>query len=682
MTLTKWVFDKTDETTIQGLCEALGIAPLAGAALVSRGMTNGVDAGVFLHCDYPLGDALLIKDMDKGVARVREALENNERIAVFGDYDVDGIMATALMCLYLESAGGDVTPFLPERGCTGYGLAEASVDEIRESGATLIVTVDNGVSSDAAVSYALGKGIDTIICDHHKTPEKLPDAVAVIDPLREGDASLFKPLAGVGVALKFAAAIEGCDVREMLDQFGYFAAIGTVADVMPLTGENRVIVKQGLSQLAHGMNPGLAALIEETGLDEENITPGDVAFVLAPRLNAAGRMSSAFTALRLLLTDDAGEAAVLAGELNELNSRRREAEKELTAAVTAAVGEDALNQPLIVVDGYGYNSGVSGIVCSKLAERYCKPVIIIAVDENEAKGSGRSLGGFSLYDAISSCGDLLLSYGGHELAAGFTIAPDKIGEFKERILGYCAGSAAPFVCRSVHISREVAFSDIGVGPVGELALLAPFGVGNEEPVFATRSARISEIAKLGDKHCLITFEKDSAALRAALFGVAPNELTYRKGELADIAYTLNLYPPNEDNAHVSAKLRCIVPAGFSNEDYSTLESFVKLRMNEELSELERADIAPDRGDVAQVYRSIKEAPLAAADRAQTCYRFTDIAPGRVFAAIEILKELELLTVAGESAALLTVTDNPVRRELDQSGIFTYLHGAGRATETI
>jgi len=675
MAFIRWIFNNYDEKAVTGLCEALDISRLAGAALVSRGITCADSAERFLGYEYPLGDGMLLSDMDEGVRRVRKAVEDGERIAVFGDYDVDGIMSTALFCIYLESAGADVVPFLPSRDCTGYGLVPASVDEIASEGATLIITVDNGVSSSEAVDYAAKKRIDTVICDHHIPPDNLPRAVAVIDPLRADDTSFFKSLAGVGVALKFVAAVEGCEVDEMLDQFGHFAAIGTVADVMPLVDENRVIVKQGLSQLAHGENPGFSALIEETGLDAENITAADVAYVIAPRLNAAGRMANAKIALRLLLTDDAGEAAMLAAELSELNSRRKEAEQELMTAVIKELSKDseAVTKPMLVVSGRGFNSGVSGIVCSKLVERFGKPALIIAVDGEEARGSGRSLEGFSLFDAVESCGDLLISFGGHDHAVGFTISQDKIEEFKARLYEYCGSLRELVVCRSMRIDGTISFSDIGEKQVAELLKLAPFGAKNEEPVFATLAAGIVEIAPLGERHSKLTFEKDGAKLKAALFNTSPDELLFKLGDIVDIAYILSLYTPNERTCQVSAKLLSVVPAGFSNEDFDTIRVFDRMCFNQELSASEKAEIAPDREDVALVYRSVKAAPLEVASREQVCYRFNKIAPGKVLAAVEVLKELGLIVGMKDNTTRLVAAKNPSKRDLAHSDIYALLH---------
>ena len=675
MALIRWFFEDGDKKKIDELCEAMGIFRLTGTALVSKGIHYKDAAEQFLRCEHVLGDAMLLQDMDKGAGRVRRAVENGERIAVFGDYDVDGIMSTALLCLYLESTGSDVLPFLPLRDCTGYGLVKTSVDEIAACGATLIITVDNGVSSYEAVAYASEKGIDTVICDHHITPAILPPAVAVIDPLRADDKSSFKFLAGVGVALKFAAAIEGCDVGEMLDQFGYFAAIGTVADVMPLVGENRAIVQQGLSQLAYGDNPGLSALIEETGLDAGNVTAQDVAFSIAPRLNAAGRMASAKTALNLLLTDDPDEAGTLAKELTELNSRRKEAERELTQAVLHDIYEnsDTLKQPILIASGYGYNSGVSGIVCSKLVERFAKPVVVIALDGEEARGSGRSLEGFSLYNAVESCADLLLSYGGHDLAAGFTVRTDRVDELKERLTAYCGEQKEQVAYRSMNVAGEIAFSDIGERQVAELLSLAPFGAKNEEPVFATLSAEIAEIAGLGDKHTRLIFEKDGARLKTALFCVTPDEISFRKGDRVDIAYKLSLYTPSEKSCQVSAKLMCVVPEGFSKEDFGTVKLFNGLYLNQELSASEKNEIVPDREDIALVYRHVRDNPFTAASRELICLRFSGTAPGRVLAAVEVLKELGLIVETTGEKVTFTAAKNPEKKELNNSKIYSELH---------
>ncbi len=677
MALKRWIFAKTDKDKVAALRETLGISKLSAAALVSRGVVCKKTAARFLECDYPLGDALELADMEAGAERVREAIEQQERIAVFGDYDVDGIMSTALIHQYLESAGADVVSLLPSRDCTGYGLVPASVDEIEALGATLILTVDNGVSSHEAVAYAKEKGIDTVISDHHKVPETIPDAVAVIDPLRADDTSTFKTLAGVGVALKFAAAIEGCSVEEMLEQYGYFAAIGTVSDVMPLVEENRLIVKQGLSQLAYGENLGLAALIEEVGLNPDQISAQDVAFTLAPRLNAAGRMASAETALRMLLTDDWEVAKALAAELSELNGQRQAIEHGMMDTLIGNIIADPamLEKPILVLAG-DYNAGVSGIVCSRLVERFGKPVIIISLDEAEAKGSGRSVEGFSLYDAIDSCSELLSSFGGHDMAAGFTIDASKIDTFKNRINAYCKTLPEPIPYRQIEINSEIEFSDIGEKQISELLLLAPFGSANEEPVFATLSAELTDICPLGEKHSRLTFKKNDKKLKAALFCTSPEELVFQPGDKVDIAYVLSLYTPQEDRCCVSVKLKCIAPKGFSSEDFKTLKIFDRMNFGQQISKEERALIAPTREEVGSVYRAIRQKPLSADDREHICYRFSELTPGRALSAVTILKELDLFENSiTKCRRWLVAKENPEKRELEQSKTYLLLHKA-------
>ena len=673
MSIKRWTFAKTDNDTVERLCKEMDISRLAGITLVSRGITCKQEAEKFLSFDYALGDAMLMKDMGIAVQRVHKAIDNGEKIVVFGDYDVDGIMSTALICQYLESVGADVVPLLPKRDSTGYGLVRASVDEIIALNAELIITVDNGISSRDAIAYAKQKGIDTIVCDHHIAPETLPDAVAVIDPHQENDESLFKPLAGVGVTLKFVSAIEQCDVEEMLEHYGYFAAIGTIADVMPLVGENRVIVSRGLSQLAYEKNLGLSALMEEVGLDTQNVSAQNIAYMLAPRINAAGRMGDAQTALRLMMTEDAEEAAAIAGELTELNNQRQKIEQEMTANILDSVSKDseALSKPILVVSGYDFNSGVSGIVCSRLVDRFAKPIIIITMDEIEARGSGRSIEGFSLYNAISGCAELLMSFGGHDMAAGFTIAPDKIELFKNEIEKYCRGMPEPVPYEQTKVCGEISFLDIGERQIEQLMQLAPFGPENNEPVFATLSAKMIEVLPLAEYHSLLTFEKEGKRIKAALFSVTPNELPFKPGDFVDIAYVLSLYTSKE-KIRSSVKIKCIVPAGFSKEDFSTIRIYDRMCCNQKLSRHEMYDVLPSRDDIAFVYRSIKENPINGDAFERVCYRFFSMTPGKALTAVKVLKELGLLIEKSGEEQLLSVAKNPVKKKLEMSGTFSML----------
>ena len=417
-----WQLKKGDPAAETSLAGA-GCGILLRRVLAARGCTEPAAAQAMLGQGEPLSDPFLLKDMDKAVARIEQAVENEELMVIYGDYDVDGISATAILYECLTSQGAHVRCKLPTRG-SGYGLTRAALESLAQKGFRLVVTVDNGISAVEEAACARGLGLDLIITDHHLPHESLPQAVAIVDPRRADDHSPFKGLCGAGVAFKLCAALDGCPPEEMLEYCGDLAAVGTVADVMPLTGENRTIVKAGLRQLQNTDRPGFCALLEEVGLAGRPVTAENVSYAIAPRINAAGRMDSAVTALQLVLCEDEDRAEELAHKLTDINSQRQETEMEIVRAAQELLDAEPerLEDRVILLWGRDWHPGVIGIVASRLVEKTGRPVIVVSVDEHgEGKGSGRSVQGFNLHECIASCADILLRFGGHAMAAGLSV---------------------------------------------------------------------------------------------------------------------------------------------------------------------------------------------------------------------------------------------------------------------
>ena len=395
-------------------------AGLLAGVLAARGITDPTEALTLLAGEEELSDPMLLTDMDKACARILEAIDKEQTIVVYGDYDVDGVTATALLYQHLKGMGANVKCMLPSREGDGYGLSKNAVQSIHDKGCQLIVTVDNGISALEEADFAASLGVDLIVTDHHLPHDTLPHAVAVVDPRRADDHSPFKGLCGAGVAFKLCAALDGCPPEEMLDYCGDLAAVGTVADVMPLTGENRTLVKAGLKLLQQTDRPGFSALLEEVGLAGRPITAENVSYAIAPRINAAGRMDNAVTALQLVLCEEE-RAEELAHKLNEINVARQETEQEIVRAAQEQLDAEPaiLEDRVILIWGRDWHPGVIGIVASRLVEKTGRPVIVVSVDEHgEGKGSGRSVQGFNLHACIASCEDILLRFGGHAMAAG------------------------------------------------------------------------------------------------------------------------------------------------------------------------------------------------------------------------------------------------------------------------
>lgn len=677
MAFRRWNAAKINQDKVNKLCEEMKLQKLAASVLAARGYDTSQAATAFLSDQTEFSSPFELKDMDKAANRINKAIENEEVIAVFGDYDVDGVTSTALMYQYLLGSGAKVVCSLPTRESTGYGLSNEAIDNMKRYDVSLIITVDNGISANGEIEYARSLGIDTVVCDHHQVPDVLPNAVAVVDPLRKDDEGAFKELAGVGVALKLAAACEGCGVEEMLDYYSVFAAIGTVSDIMPLIGENREIVKRGLAAVPECDNAGLLSLCEEAGLDVNALAATNIAFALAPRINAAGRMGNAALALRLLITDNVDEARTVAKELCELNKTRQQTEQEITKLIENKIDENpsVLNEPIIIVSGENFHSGVIGIVCSRLVEKYSKPAIVISVENGEAKGSGRSVKGFSLYKAICSCKDMLGKFGGHDMAAGFMLNADRIDDFKKAVFEYCANNCEGMKLPELRVDAYIDFADVSQQAINELSALAPFGCANEEPIFAVKDAEITAIALMGERHCKITFKQKGVTFSGALFSTTPSELVFAVGDRVDIALNLSIYESTNQKGVVSIKIKEIMRSGASPDDFESIDLYRAFCCQREKFGGDKDLIAPSRENVAYVYRKLKTKDVDRYDYNAVNVEFCDILTGKALASLDVLEELSLIKTKRQGAArVLTVCESERKRDLNESDTFRILNG--------
>ena len=626
-------------------------AALLAGLLAVRGMTEPEEALPFLAGEDALSDPYQLLDMDKAVARIRQALEKGETIVIYGDYDVDGVTATALLYEQLKGLGGSVKCMLPSREGDGYGLSKRAIDKIHEKGYTLIVTVDNGVSAVDEAAYAASLGIDLVITDHHLPPSTLPDAVAVVDPRRDGDESPYKDLCGAGVAFKLCAALEDCMPEELLEFCSELAAIGTVADVMPLTGENRTIVKAGLQRLQHTERPGLAALLEEVGLAGKPVTADNVSFGIAPRLNAAGRMDSAAAALQLVLCEDEARAAALAHRLNEINALRQETEQKIEKAVEEMLAAEParIEDRVMLLWGRGWHQGVIGIVASRLVEKYGRPVMVVSIAENgEAKGSGRSVPGFNLHGCITACADLLLRFGGHAMAAGLLTREEDLPELRRRMNEWAAREcpvlhAPPLVCDlSLRLAR------VTVEEVRALERMAPFGAENPAPVFLLERAVLEGVYPVSDgKHSRLRLHQGNASIYAVWFGMGPEQVPYQPGDAVDAALSLSVYE-GARGAQLSGRIIDLHPAGQGPEAAREAALVDALRRGAALTPEERRLVAPTREEVAAVYRELKARRWHAGDLQPLCAKMGGT--GKTLVALTALRQVGLVDVAEQGGA--------------------------------
>jgi len=519
----------SDEQTAT-LAAALNLHPTVARLLCLRGLSDPEAALRFLQPSLDhLHDPLKLTDMSVAVARLEQAIARRERIAIHGDYDVDGITSTVILRRVLEMLGGDVVHFIPERIRDGYGLLPAGIERLHAEGVSLIVSVDCGIRGIEAARRARELGVDLIITDHHEPDGELPVALAVINPKRRDCSYPDKSLAGVGVALKVVQAL--CDragKTKWLPAFVKIAAIGTLADVVPLVGENRVIARLGLGSLSKGPHTiGLRALLDCSGLTGKTIDSYQVAFMVAPRVNAAGRMSSPDIATRLLLATDEGmetETRALAQQLNDENLRRRQEEAELVAQAKKTIEADPAvgAHNVLVVGGDGWHRGVIGIAASKLVDSYHKPAIVLSIDGQVAHGSCRSIPDFDMLGALERCADLFVRFGGHKQAAGLTMEAARVPEFRERINAWADDVLHPDQLRPrLRIDAPLALNGITHDLVRGLDALGPFGMGNPRPVFHASPVEIVDGPKtLKERHLKMTFSQEGRRFRAIAWQAA------------------------------------------------------------------------------------------------------------------------------------------------------------------
>jgi len=587
--------------------QAQGVPHLVAAVLCARGLSTAEQADTFFSSDSVLPDAYLLQDMDKAVRRVEQALEGTECIAVYGDYDVDGITATCLLTQYLRARGGNVLSYIPDRIEEGYGLNREAITLLQGSGVTLIITVDCGITAVEETQYAKGLGVDVIITDHHECKEVLPDALAVVNPHRKDCRYPFPCLAGVGVALKLVLALGGAQRQaEILKQYADLAAIGTVADVMRLVGENRTIVRMGLEALKDTARPGLRALLREAGAEGKPITATTIGYVLAPRINASGRMGCAQIAAELLLTDDAGRAHELAKALCDLNRERQTVEGDIFAACTDLLEREAPHSRRAIVLGHeGWHQGVVGIVASRLAERYACPAFMICLQDGSGKGSCRSFAGFNLYDALAQCADLLEGFGGHALAAGFTIREENIPAFRARIdecVNACTGGAEMVSVLEVdaEVDDPALLDEAGVEA---LSLLEPYGSGNPRPIFSLSGAVVSCLADVGGgRHLKLRVSRDGHSFDAIFFSVTTAQCGLAPGDKVDVAF----YPQiNEFRGARTVQLQVVDVRPALTRAQAEKDLYDKLRRGETLSAKQASLLMPSREEFAGLWRYLK-----------------------------------------------------------------------------
>lgn len=609
MILRKWEVRPLDKERAAAFAQTYGVPFFLAMLMNIRGLDDAVHLREFLGEGEPLSDPFLLKDMDKAAARITRAVDNMEKIAVYGDYDADGVTSTAMLYSYLETRGADVIFYIPQREGEGYGMNIGAVEYLKEQGVSLIVTVDNGISSVQEVARANELGIDVVVTDHHRPQEILSDAVAVVDAYRPDDTSPYKHFSGVGIAFKLLMALEdgAGDVEDLLEAYSDLAAIGTIGDIVPLTGENRTLIRAGLERLSQSDRPGVQALLENAGIAGKALTSTNVAFTLVPRINATGRMGAPERAVRLLISGYEEEAEVLSEEICADNEERRRVEAEIAEAAFADIGAKGyMKDRVVVVDGENWHHGVIGIVASRVTERCGKPCMIISRGETEAKGSGRSIEGFSLFEAICACGDLLIKFGGHPMAAGITLKPENIEAFRKRINRYAAEHFPQMPTQTVTLDCKLNPAALSVSMAQSLTQLEPFGNGNPQPVFGLFNMELSNVTPVGGGgHLRLTLEKNGAVITAMRFNTKPEELPYHIGDKIDLAVQLEARE-FRGQPSLTVIVRDMKFAAFDTEkNIASLASFEKWQRGEVLSAEDKNRLYPDRACLAAIYRALR-----------------------------------------------------------------------------
>ena len=675
----RWVVADPDEARVRALAAGGGYAPLTAAVLAARGIDTPAAAQAYLSCD-PAGlhDPFLLADMDKAVAVIEGAMARRERIVVYGDYDVDGVTATCTLVDYLRGRGARCDYYIPNRLREGYGLTCAAMQALYDKGARLLITVDAGITADGEIAAARALGMQVVITDHHECHDTLPDADAVVDCKRPDCTYPFDSLAGVGVAFKLVCALEG-DAQAMLDRYADLVALGTVADVMPITGENRIIVAAGLKKLAATGNIGLEMLLREAGMKNRRLTSSTISFVLAPRINAAGRMGRAELAAELFLTRDPVRAQALAAQLCEQNKLRQNEENQILqqALVRLRTEYNPLEDKIIVLAGEGWHHGVIGIVCSRLCDRYGCPVVLIALDKDgTGKGSGRSVGGFNLFDALTSCGDLLERYGGHALAAGLTVDADNIGALRDRLRAYAETHVTMAeLVPQLHIDCMVHPAWLTLEQVEGLSVLEPYGMRNPEPVFCMKDMTVEDITPISsDRHVRMTLIKDGVRFSAIWFGTGAGGLGFVEGNTVDAAFHLEV---NEFRGRRSVQLT-LCDAQLSDcehlADQKLLNVYNTYMADGPLTAREARLLLPDRGDLVAVWRHITcraedgrlSVPDGALSRRVAWESRRDINIGKLFVCLDVFSESGLISYHFKEG-MVNILLKPYEGKADISG---------------
>lgn len=673
----KWIVSELNKNNAKTLSEECNISAITAILLSLRGIKSVKEAESFLSDECNLEDPFILADMDKAVERITKAIDNFEEICIYGDYDADGVTSTTLLYSYLSDVGANVIFMIPDRQKDGYGLNKDAIDLMVEHNIKLIITVDNGITAHEEIKYASNYGIDTVVTDHHTPDDTLPPALAVINPHRKDCPSKFKYLCGVGVAFKLIMALEGrdCDIYSLLDNYADIVSIGTVGDIVTLTDENRFLVKYGTKCIANTERQGLLAMIDEAGVDPTNISAGDLAYTIVPRINALGRLGDTCDMVNFLLSDDdeyiSSEVQIIGGN----NRKRQEIGKEILENALHILETDPQikHQSIIIVSGDDWHVGVIGIVAAKIKEIYGKPVIVISKTGDTAKGSCRSIEGFSICDALFYCKDLLTHCGGHPMAAGLSLNSENLEKFKEKILEYADNFDMPY--QALQIDCKLKPDVLNLDLAYDIEKLEPFGAGNPIPSIGLYGVTLVSIVPVGGgKHLRLTLRRDGTTFTAMKFGTTINEFPYIAGDKLDIAVTVGVNIFNfKDNLSVIVK--DIRFADADNEKMlSDIRVFERLMTLKSLTENELKMLLPDRDDFVELYKYIRSSNTSVFYVDTLCMRINKekINCGKINVMLTAMKQLNLINMETFGNKYIINVNKSEKVNLEDAPIIKYI----------
>lgn len=661
----KWSVAVPDKELAKSLAEECDIDPIIALIACERGYCDPASLEEFISDEPCFDNPYELADIEKAAGIINEAVESGVKIAVYGDYDCDGVTATALLYGYLKSKGADCIYYIPDRLNEGYGMNTSAVDKLKALGTELIITVDNGIASAKEIAYAETLGIATVVTDHHLPQGELPPALAVVDPHREDCPSSFKDICGAQVAFKLVCVMENKEQEELLPYFADMLSVAVTADVMPLVYENRSIVKYGVQKLKNSPSVGLSAIMNVAGIKRESINSGRLAFGIAPRINAAGRMNNADRAVELLLSDNMLSALEAANEIDALNAERQSTEKQIYKDAVKQIEENGYNYDrVIVVSGEGWHHGVVGIVASRITERYGKPSIVISSDGDESVGSGRSIEGFSLFEALCYSSELLTKFGGHELAGGVSLKTSDVGEFRRKINEYAYKEK--YVAPVLKLDCRLKASALTLDLAEALKSLEPFGHGNPEPLFGIYGVTLKAVTPIGGgKHLRLLFSKESNSFQGLLFGVTREELCYEIGDILDVAVNAEVNEYGGER-NISVRIRAL---RISGTDDSRL--FSEMDITDRFitgHSVEPDALLPTREEVGKIYKTIAVKPvlrerIISVNQSSLGYAKTTVA-------LMTLTELQLIKL--DEKRILTLRNTGQKTELTNSPIYKSL----------